>query len=91
MKLAPVLTEKTLEQAKKGKYTFKVGKGLNKNQIKKMVEDAFDVEVEKVRTMNDAGEEKRTVLGRKRVVMPQKKAVVSLKGKDKIEIFEETS
>lgn len=88
-KLEPVFTEKTLNDAKKGNYTFRVSKGLNKHQIKKLVEKAFGVTVTSVRTMNEPGEQKRTMLGRKRVVMPKKKAIVSLKEKEKIDIFEE--
>lgn len=88
-KLTPIFTEKSLSEAKKGKYTFRVGKGLTKTKIKKLVEEAFGVTVAKVWTLNESGEQKRTVLGRKRVILPKKKAIVSLKGKDKIDIFEE--
>jgi ribosomal protein L23 len=88
-RLEPVFTEKTLNEAKKGNYTFRISQGLNKYQIKKLVEKAFDVNVTKVRTMNEPGEEKRTMLGRKRIIMPKKKAIVSLKEKEKIYIFEE--
>ncbi len=88
MKLEPVLTEKSLDLAKEGKYTFWVGKNLTKHQIAKLVGQVFGVQVNKVRTMNVAGETKRTVLGRKRVIKPRKKAIVELGAKDKIDLFE---
>ena len=88
-KIKPIFTEKTLNDAKKGKYTFRFEQNLNKHQIKEIIEKAFDVEVSKVWTMNESGEQKRTMLGRKRVILPKKKAIVSLKGKGKIDIFEE--
>jgi large subunit ribosomal protein L23 len=89
-KLEAVFTEKTLNEAKKGRYTFRVDKGLNKHQIKEMVEKMFGVNVTDIKTMNESGEVKRTLLGRKRIILPKKKAIVSLKDKEKIDIFEET-
>lgn len=46
------------------------------------------MKVVKVRTMNVAGETKKTFVGRKRVIQPRKKAIVTLGGKDKIDLFE---
>lgn len=89
MKLEPVLTEKSLKDASLGNYTFKVDPRMTKHQIKKMVEDTFGVKVTNVRTMNEAGEVKRTLFGRKKVIQPRKKAIVSLAEKEKIDIFEE--
>lgn len=88
MKLKPVLTEKSLGLAKEGKYTFWVERGFTKHQIKKLVGDVFGVQVKGVRTINVTGETKRTMVGRKKIVQPRKKAIVTLKGKDKIELFE---
>lgn len=90
MKIEPVITEKSLNLAKEGKYTFWVGKGLNKSQIKNLVEKLFDVNVVSVATINLRSEKKRTMTGEKRVVKPRKKAVVTLKEKEKIELFEES-
>jgi large subunit ribosomal protein L23 len=89
-KLEPVLTEKTMSLASEGKYTFRVEKKLNKYKIKKLVEEVFGVKVVGVRTMNEAGETKRTMAGRKRVIQPTKKAIVQLAEKEKIDLFEET-
>lgn len=87
-KLIPVLTEKSLEEAKRGKYTFWVGRNMTKYQIKKLISDVFEVSVVKVRTMNYVGETKRTQTGKIKRVMPRKKAVVTLKEKEKIDLFE---
>lgn len=89
MKLRPVLTEKSMSEAKKGNYTFFVEKNMNKRQIRKMIEEIFEVSVVKVRTMNVAGEVKRTNMGKKRTIKPKKKAIVTLEGKDKIDLFGE--
>lgn len=91
MKLEPVITEKSLNLAQKGKYTFRVEMGMNKHKIKKLIEDTFEVRVESVNTINEPGEKKTTLLGRKKVIKPGKKAIVSLKEKDKIDLFEEAS
>ncbi len=88
MKLEPVITEKSLELAKKGKYTFKVGIGMRKGQIRQLISEVFNVHVKTVRTMNFKGEEKRTLTGRKRRIMPVKKTIVTLAEKEKIDIFE---
>lgn len=89
MRLEPVLTEKSLGLAKEGNYTFRVDPRLNKFQIKELVEKTFDVVVSGVRTLNKAGEIKMTAQGRKRIIKPQKKAIVTLKT-GKIDIFEES-
>jgi ribosomal protein L23 len=88
MKLEPVVTEKSLELSKKGKYTFKVEVGLRKHQIKKLIEEVFGVHVKTVWTMNFKGEVKKALSGRKRRVMPYKKTIVTLTGKEKIDLFE---
>jgi large subunit ribosomal protein L23 len=89
MKLIPVLTEKSLEQAKRGNYTFWVDRNLTKHQIKKLVSEVFAVNVVRVRTANIAGETKKTLMRVKRVIQPRKKAIVTLRDKDKIDLFEE--
>jgi len=55
----PLFTEKMsrLEEEER-KYAFQVEKGVNKIEIKRAIEGKFDVEVEKVATMNRAGKEK---------------------------------
>jgi large subunit ribosomal protein L23 len=89
MKLKALLTEKSLEKAKNGKYSFWVDKGLTKYQIKKLINETFGVNVIDVRTVNIKGEIKRTNRGSIKTIKPQKKAIVTLKEKEKIELFEE--
>ena len=70
------------------KYTFAVDINANKIQIRKAVEDLFDVKVKSVNTMRVKGKPKR--LGVHRGYRPNwKKAIVTLEeGSKPIEIFE---
>ena len=88
MKLEPIITEKTTNLAKKGEYTFRIAKNMNKYKIKELVEKTFGVHVERVKTISLAGEVKKTIQGRKKVIKPGKKAIVKLKEKEKIDLFE---
>ena len=87
--IKPILTEKSMAEAKKGGYTFFVEPDMNKGQIKRMVEKIYEVEVKKVRTINLKGSVRKNVRGGKVKVPARKKAVVNLKGDKKIDIFEE--
>ena len=69
------------------KYAFEVAEEANKNQIKQAVEKAFKVKVTTVNVMTVPGKTKR--VGRRMVLTPsRKKAIVTLKQGDKIELFE---
>ncbi len=83
----PLITEKnTLLQAQ-GRYAFEVAAKANKQQIKQAVETAFKVGVTAVNTMTVPGKQRR--VGRRQVLTsPWKKAIVTLKPGDKIELFE---
>jgi large subunit ribosomal protein L23 len=83
----PLITEKdTLLQAQ-GKYAFKVAGQANKHQIKQAVEKAFNVKVTAVNVSRVPGKKRR--IGRGEVLTPSwKKALVTLKPGDKIELFE---
>lgn len=89
MKLVPVLTEKSLNEVSKGRYTFIVDPSMTKHTIKRAIEKTFGVKVTRVRVINVKGEKKRTMTGRKKVIMPSKKTIVTLGEKDKIDLFEE--
>lgn len=83
----PVISEKSMELAQDRKYTFIVDKNANKLEIKKAIEEIFDVKVDKVNTMNYDGRAKRVgkYLGK---TASFKKAVVKLSEDSKeIEIF----
>ncbi len=84
----PLITEKnTALQAPLGKYAFKVADEANKEQIKQAVEKAFNVSVTKVNIMTISGKMRRA-RGRIVTTPPWKKAIVTLKPGDKIELFE---
>jgi len=83
----PLFTEKMsiLEETQR-KYAFEVIPEANKIDIKKAVEEKFDVEVEKVATMNRKGKAKQmTVRSGGRTIRTQgkrsnwKRAIVTLK------------
>jgi large subunit ribosomal protein L23 len=84
----PLVTEKSTEQLEKNSaYTFMVAKDANKIEIAKAIEQLFNVRVSQVRTMRYAGKERRVgkFVGRRAA---WKKAVVTLRPGDTIEIFE---
>jgi large subunit ribosomal protein L23 len=59
--IRPILTEKATGESMMGSnvYVFQVGLGANKAQIKNAIEQVFDVDVLKVRTMVVRGKSKR--------------------------------
>jgi len=75
MKTKPIFTEKSAADSKKGKYTFWVGNGASKSQIKSEIGQAFNVDVVKVRTLKIQG---------------GKKAIVELKEGQKLDIYEKS-
>jgi large subunit ribosomal protein L23 len=83
----PIITEKSmLLVEEQNKYTFSVDKRANKVQIKKAVEELFDVKVKKVHKIKTAPKKKRVgqYSGFKAEVV---KAIVTLEKDNKIEIF----
>lgn len=83
----PVVTEKSMALVAENKYTFIVNPDANKIEIRNAVEELFKVKVDKVRTMNYHGKMRRVrhVAGR---TPDFKKAIVTLKEGNKIELFE---
>lgn len=83
----PLVTEKNTSLQAQGKYAFEVAREANKNQVKQAVEKAFKVNVTAVNIISVRGRERR--VGRRMVTGSSwKKAVVTLKTGDKIQIFE---
>jgi large subunit ribosomal protein L23 len=83
----PLVTEKNATLQMGGKYAFEVDKRANKMQIKEAVETAFKVTVMGVNVMNMPGKSKR--MGKGIAITPNwKKAVVTLKPGEKIDLFE---
>lgn len=82
----PLVTEKSTELAKDNQYTFVVWKEANKEEIKKAVEEKYNVKVEKVRIINVPAKRRRVgrITGWKKGF---KKAIVTIKEGQKIDIF----
>lgn len=86
--IKPVITENSmLKMEESNTYTFKVAKNANKVEIRKAIEEIFNVKVDNVNTMNMRGKKRR--LGRNEgTTASWKKALVRLAEGDSIEIFE---
>ena len=85
--LRPVVTEKSTLLQEQNKYVFAVSLNATKVMIRQPVESAFDVTVTAVRTVKNRGKMKR--FGPKYKRTPdRKKAIVTLKQGDRIQIFE---
>lgn len=86
--IEPLITEKmSILQDDQNKVAFVVDKAANKIEIRKAVEDRFDVKVEKVSTVQMKGKLKRQgrFEGRR---SSWKKAIVTLREGFKIDFFE---
>lgn len=85
--LEPLVTEKGTHQSTRyNAYAFRVAVIATKSDIKKAVEELFNVRVVGVRTLIRHGKERR--FRQKMGTMPDwKKAVVTLNEEDKIEFF----
>jgi large subunit ribosomal protein L23 len=83
----PIVTEKSTLLSEQGRYVFEVDTAASKHDIARAVEWAFDVKVVKVNTLKVPGKVKR--YGRRPSKQPDwKKAVVSLRAGDSIQLFE---
>jgi len=90
--LSPLITEKSMIDANNGKFSFKVAREANKNDIRKEVEKRFKVNVVKISTITIKGRSVRA--GIKRIEVKRsafKKAIVKLKPGEKIGLFETQS
>lgn len=87
--LLPLISEKSMQQGGKGKFTFRVVGSMDKTEIKKAIEKDFKVTVVTVSTSWIKGRVKRVGARRDEKVMGSwKKAVVTLKPGQKIDIFD---
>jgi large subunit ribosomal protein L23 len=87
--LRPLVTEKSFHQAETERfncYAFEVNRLASKDDIRRAVEELFDVKVIRVNTANRKGKPRRTRYrwGRTKA---WKKAVVKLHPEDKISFF----
>ncbi len=83
----PVISERSMDLMANNKYTFIVSKNANKVEIAHAIEKIFNVSVIKVNTLMVRAKNRR--MGRFVGKTPEKKkAIVTLKDGDKIEIIE---
>ena len=87
--LAPIITEKSMKEVKSNKFTFKVNLHADKKNIKKAIEEKFDVDVLSVSTLIVKGRSLKVGKKRSKILKsPWKKAVVKIKEGQKIALFE---
>lgn len=90
----PLITEKNTMLMEMGQYTFEVATEANKLQIRAAVEKTFNVKVTAVNTMNVKLKPKSRAASKRggRITGHEaawKKAVVTLRAGDRIDIFEQ--
>ncbi len=90
MKFTPIFTEKSMNQAKNGLYSFWVLPTYAKGQIKAFLETALEIKIAKIATQNYKKALVRTARGTRKTVKAMKKVMITLKS-GKIEMFEETT
>ena len=83
--LSPVVTEKSTNLSEMNKIVFKINRSANKKIIKKNIEKIFKVSVVKVNIINKSNRLK-TVRGKKVKVQGYKKAIITLKKGDNIDL-----
>ena len=82
-----LLSEKSSKLSSElGQYTFEVFRYANKHAIAEAVEKTFKVTVRRVNVQNSPGKNKRSRTGRPSTTSDFKKAIVTLKAGDKIEL-----
>jgi large subunit ribosomal protein L23 len=87
--LGPIITEKSMNDASKGRYTFKVTKDATKTEIKQEIEERFKVNVIRVSTINIKGRSLRAGTRRVEIALSTfKKAIALLKEGQKIAMFD---
>lgn len=87
--ISPIITEKSMSDGAKSKYSFKVEKNADKLSIRKIIEERFKVNVLSVATVNV--KKIKTRMGGRRVQKlnySYKKATVTLKPGQKIAMFD---
>ncbi len=87
--IRPIITEKSLDLASRGSFTFQVHQNATKGSIAAEISDRFRVDVLDVQTITVHGKTKR--VGRRRTPVKAsswKKAIVSLKKGQTIGLFE---
>ena len=90
--IKPLYTEKmAIQQEALNKYAFQVNAKANKIEIKKAVEDKFEVKVKSVQTMNVRGKMRQQMTRQGRFIGRKanwKKAIVTLEPDYTLELFD---
>jgi large subunit ribosomal protein L23 len=85
--LRPLVTEKGMHRSNRNNaYAFEVNKLAGKDDVRRAVEELFEVKVLKVRTQNRQGKPRRTRFRTGRT-QDWKKAIVTLHAEHKIDFF----
>ena len=82
---SPILTEKSTTLSEQNKIVFKVPDKANKNNLKKNIEKIFKVKVIKINIINKQSRKKVT-RGRKVNIQGYKKAIITLKKGQSIDL-----
>ena len=83
--LSPVVTEKSTNLSEQNKIVFKVSQNANKKNLKKNIEKIFKVNVTKINIINKQSRKKIT-RGRKVKIAGYKKAIITLKKGQNIDL-----
>jgi len=85
----PIITEKTSTLASQSKFVFACDPAASKGQIKEAISKTYSVTVLGINTTIIKGKKRRAGRSRRTIQNPSyKKAIVTLKKGDKIDIFE---
>lgn len=87
--LRPIVSEKSFDLIEQNRYTFEVAKTASKPQIASAVSEIFGVTVTSVNTMNVTGKPRRLRYAKGKT-RDWKKAVVTLREGDSIDLFPTT-
>ncbi len=87
--LKPIITERSLSQAKKGLYTCVAKRNTRKESLKKTIQKLINVNVEKIQTSTITGKTRRVGKYQKKTkVLTWKKVIIKLKKDQKIALFD---
>lgn len=87
--LKPVITERSMDiMRSQRKYTFKVAPDANKIEIKRAIEELFNVKVSDVNTMRYEGKEKRMGYNSGKRASYKKAIVTLIEASKTIEFFD---
>lgn len=85
--IEPWITEETTRIAELNKYVFKVADSSTKNQIRRAIEEIYKVTVQSVNTVRVPGKKRMRGMT-KGWKSGYKKAIITVKEGDKIDLFE---